>query len=100
MVSGCDLLDVVEAAHIWPYRGVNDNHPDNGLLLRADLHTLFDLDLMAIHPDELAVRLHPLAITAGYGNFEGRALGVPDRAGPSKAALALRWECFRERLEG
>ena len=31
-----------------PYRGTKDNHPDNGLLLRADIHTLFDLDMIGI----------------------------------------------------
>jgi hypothetical protein len=46
MVSGCCLMDVIEAAHIAPYRGEKDNHPANGILLRADLHTLFDLDLL------------------------------------------------------
>lgn len=32
MISGIKLLDVLEAAHISPYRGIDDNHPDNGLL--------------------------------------------------------------------
>jgi putative restriction endonuclease len=31
MISGCPLLDIVEAAHIWPYRNQADNHPGNGL---------------------------------------------------------------------
>ena len=57
MVSGCQLVDLLEAAHIRPYRGENDNHPSNGLLLRADLHTLFDLDLLGIDPETLLVRL-------------------------------------------
>jgi HNH endonuclease len=42
-------LDILEAAHISPYRGEEDNHPENGLLLRADLHTLFDHLNAAIH---------------------------------------------------
>jgi putative restriction endonuclease len=55
MVSACKVLHVLEAAHIRPYRGEENNHPENGLLLRADLHTLFDLDLLGIHPSTLAV---------------------------------------------
>lgn len=50
MISGCKVLDVLEAAHVRPYLGALDNHPENGLLLRADLHTLFDLDLVGIEP--------------------------------------------------
>ena len=43
-VCGCNVLDVLEAAHIRPYRGDLDNHVENGLLLR---HTQFDLDLIS-----------------------------------------------------
>jgi HNH endonuclease len=58
-ISGCNILDVLEAAHIRPYRGDLDNHVENGLLLRADLHTLFDLDLIGIEPFTLTVHLNP-----------------------------------------
>src|SRR5690606_14516906 len=55
VVTGCKILDILEAAHIMPYRGKKDNHPSNGLLLRADIHTLFDLDLIGIDPKSLLV---------------------------------------------
>ncbi len=47
------------AAHIKAYRGEQDNHPDNGLLLRSDIHTLFDVDLHGIEPEHLQVENHP-----------------------------------------
>ena len=59
LVTGCQVLAVLEAAHINPYRGEEDNHPANGLLLRSDIHTLFDLDLLGIEPEKLRVELHP-----------------------------------------
>jgi hypothetical protein len=96
MISGCALLDVVEAAHIKPYRGTSDNHPENGLLLRADLHTLFDLDLLGIDPSTLRVRLHPDARRAGYNDFENERLKCPVHQ-PSEEALRLRWEAFAHR---
>jgi HNH endonuclease len=43
---------------IRPYRGDHDNDPKNGLLLRTDLHTLFDLNLLGIKPDTLTVIIH------------------------------------------
>jgi putative restriction endonuclease len=49
-ITGCAIADVLEAAHITPYAGSQDNHVSNGLLLRADLHTLFDCGLIAIDP--------------------------------------------------
>ena len=96
MVSGCPLIDIVEAAHIWPYRTISDSNPDNGLLLRADLHTLFDLDLMGIHPETHEVRMSPDARKAGYEAFNGSKVDVDVRAarGPSREALAERWEAF------
>ena len=62
-MTGCTVFAVLEAAHIKPYQGENDNHPQNGLLLRADIHTLFDLNLLGIQPERLQVEisgpLHP-----------------------------------------
>ena len=49
-ITGCAVEDVLEAAHITPYVGSLTNHVSNGLLLRADLHTLFDCGLLAIDP--------------------------------------------------
>jgi putative restriction endonuclease len=37
------------------YRGMKDNDPSNGLLLRTDIHTLYDLNLLGIEPDSLKV---------------------------------------------
>jgi hypothetical protein len=98
LISGCRLMDIVEAAHIKPYRGEVDNHPGNGLLLRADLHTLFDLDMIGIKPRTLTVRVHPEAKEAGYGDFDGFKLQCSG-AKPSAKAIALRWKFFRQRCK-
>lgn len=50
-ITGCEIKALLEAAHILPYRGPATNHVTNGLLLRADLHTLFDLGLIWIESD-------------------------------------------------
>ena len=94
LISGCKLLEVVEASHIWPYRGDKDNHPENGLLLRADLHTLFDLNLLGIHPQQWTLHFHPTARSAGYSKFEDRRLRIGASPGPSSAALRSRWKSF------
>lgn len=97
LVTGCEILAVLEAAHIRPYRGANDNHPENGLLLRSDIHTLFDLDLLGIEPEQLRVVLHP-EVVKEYGRFaDVRLCCVSDRR-PSLEALRLRYEQFHQRL--
>ncbi len=97
-ISGCGLLDVLEAAHIKPYRGGNDHNPANGLLLRSDLHTLFDLDLIGIEPQTLTVRVHPRA-QQEYGQHEGKKLRCIGSE-PSKEALSLRWTEYLRKLSG
>src|SRR5581483_5488459 len=97
MVTGCEILAVLEAAYISPYRGENDNHPENGLLLRSDIHTLFDLDLLGIEPQRLQVVLHP-ELVKEYGRFAEVTLNCVGDQRPSQEALRLRYEQFRQRL--
>ena len=48
LVTGCDAEDALEAAHIRPFNQGGTFDLSNGLLLRADIHTLFDLGLIAV----------------------------------------------------
>jgi putative restriction endonuclease len=50
-ITGEKTLPVLEAAHIKPYALNGPHATNNGLLLRSDLHTLFDLGYMTITPD-------------------------------------------------
>lgn len=45
-------LPVLEAAHIRPYGKGGEHALSNGLLLRSDLHTLFDLGYVTVDPKE------------------------------------------------
>jgi predicted restriction endonuclease len=58
-ITRCDAVEALEAAHIRPYRGPASNVVSNGLPLRSDIHTLYDLDLIAINPDTHEVALSP-----------------------------------------
>jgi putative restriction endonuclease len=98
MISKCALLHLVEAAHIAPFRRKADHSVANGLLLRADLHTLFDLDLLGVNPATLLVHLHPSVREAGYAALEGAVLQHGVRP-PSRAALTARWDRFEERMQ-
>ena len=65
-ISGEKTLPVLEAAHIQPYSCEGPHMLQNGLLLRSDIHTLFDGGYITITPDyriEVSQRLHN-----DYGN--------------------------------
>jgi putative restriction endonuclease len=94
MISRCELMGLVDAAHISPHRGTKDNHPGNGLLLRTDLHTLFDLDLLGIDPESMTVRMSSSAAAAGYSYLDGAQLVTPEGIRPSVRALEARWRRF------
>jgi hypothetical protein len=80
---------VLEAAHITPYLGEKTNHISNGLLLRADLHTLFDLNLIKIDPESLRVKLSPNLENSKYWEFNDQKITLPDKAVDRPSPLAL-----------
>lgn len=70
-ITGCSVTDLLEAAHISPYKGEHTNVAENGLLLRADIHTLFDLYLLCIEPVGMTVCLHPDLNNSEYAHLQG-----------------------------
>jgi hypothetical protein len=93
-ISGCTVQAVLEAAHIVPYGGGHTNIVTNGLLLRADLHTLFDLHLLSIEPATRTVRLSHDLRNSEYACIEGVRLRAPVKAdmAPLPEALSDHWE--------
>jgi hypothetical protein len=79
-VTGCAVEDILEAAHIRPYRGEHTHRTDNGLLLRADIHTLLDKGLIWI--DETGrVQMAERLAGSEYEQWRGQELRLP--ASPS-----------------
>ncbi|WP_244554315.1 HNH endonuclease [Agrobacterium sp. DSM 25558] len=74
VVSGCRVQQVLQAAHIIPFSEnvALRNDIRNGLLLRSDLHALFDKLLLSIHPKTGLVELSPDLISSSYKTFQGR----------------------------
>lgn len=93
-ISGCNVPDVLQAAHIVPYLGPQTNHAANGVLLRADIHTLFDLGLMKITPGTHEIVVSPALAQSAYQDFNGTVLRLPaaKSSRPSMPALQRRWE--------
>jgi len=97
VVTGCKIIDILEAAHIKPYRGKNDHHPANGLLLRADIHTLFDLNLVSIHPENLTVHFHPQAKDE-YAAYEGIKIPATSNTRPSQESLRYHFRLYTQNI--
>lgn len=90
-ITGCDIAQVLEAAHILPYRGPATNSLNNTLILRADMHTLFDRGLLTICPESLRVEFSDSLESSYYSSFKNAVISLP--AGdpqPWKMALAQR----------
>lgn len=95
-VTGCDAEAALEAAHIVPYTGPQSNHVTNGLLLRADIHTLFDLDLIGVDPESMEISVAVELQATVYAELHGRKLSLPASTEiPNQSALVKRWGRFR-----
>ena len=93
--TGEHSLPVLEAAHIRSYSQEGPHDVRNGLLLRADLHRLFDLGYLTVTPErkiEVSPRLREdYSNGRSYYPLHGSPLRVPARESEQPAAEFLRW---------
>lgn len=89
-VSGADAEAVLEVALIDPDGAAE---PKNAILLRADLRTLFDLNLLRVHPKTRKVVLAESVQNGAYARLWARTLRLPEGkdANPDFTALEKRW---------
>jgi len=94
-VSGEHSLPALEAAHIRPYTSDGPHDVPNGLLLRADIHRLFDKGYVTVTPDLRFVVSQRLAKEWENGKIyyerSGRPIAVPGRKGDRPDPELLRW---------
>lgn len=98
-VTGCDVVEALEAAHIVPYLGPKTDEVCNGLLLRGDIHTLFDLYLITPNPSDYRLLVSKRLKGRCYESLSGHLIRLPaDRAHfPSVEALEARLSEFRKK---
>jgi len=89
MVTGTAHASVIDAAHIVPYNGASTNALNNGLLLRKDIHALFDAGLLTIGPD-LVVYVSAGVDDPFYRSLDGKELTLTSPPKISKDALRRR----------
>jgi len=95
-ITGDHTLPVLEAAHIKPYSASGPNHTSNGLLLRADLHKLYDEGYLTV-TDEYRVEVSPSLREEFhngriYYDLHGKRLAsIPGQATERPAREYLLW---------
>jgi putative restriction endonuclease len=98
-ITGEHTLPVLDAAHIQPYLGPRSNHPQNGLVLTKEFHTLFDRGYVTVEPqnDDYIVRVSP-RLREDWNNgrryyaYDGKPLAkVPDDHAQRPDREALAW---------
>lgn len=93
VVSGCSIPSAVEAAHIVPWTGDPElDREENGLILRRDLHGLFDAGLFAISPKTGSIEIASALLGSEYEDLDGEV--VRHRA--AVELIAVKYELFRE----
>jgi putative restriction endonuclease len=94
-VTGERVLPVLEAAHIRSFAEGGEHRIDNGLLLRSDLHTLFDRGYLTVTPErrlEVSRRIREDWDNGRhYYDLRGAAVRVPARPDEHPNATFLRW---------
>ena len=94
-VTGERTLPVLDAAHIRPYAELGPHRLENGLLLRKDLHALFDAGYVTVTPSlELRVSRRTreeFETGRDYYALEGASVRTPLPPAPPPSLEYLEW---------
>jgi len=94
-ITGAKIRPVLEAAHIRPLSAGGEHRLDNGLLLRSDMHTLYDRGYIGVDPKHrllVSSRLHD-----EFHNGEelyaraGALIALPERHADRPSRESLEW---------
>lgn len=86
----------LQAAHIMSYLGAASQMVTNGLLLRADIHLLYDRFLLAVDPDGYRIRIASDLRSTEYDELDGREIALPKDPllHPSMQRLGAKYQEF------
>lgn len=91
-LTGSAPAKSLHAAHLYRYSDVGEHHEHGGLLVRADLHPLFDSGLITIDPDSGRIKCAAeLLAYPALQELHGQLTKVPLAPG-HRAWLRLHWQ--------
>jgi putative restriction endonuclease len=94
-ITGNRIRPVLQAAHIRPLPDGGEHRLDNGLLLRSDVHTLFDRGYLGVDP-RYRLMVSPL-LREEFGNGDwfyeraGTSIALPERPADRPHREFLEW---------
>lgn len=94
-ITGSRVKPVLQAAHIRPVSDQGEHRVDNGMLLRSDVHILFDRGYLGVDPRH-RLQVSP-RLRMDFGNGEefyakaGTEIGVPRRRADRPNRDAVTW---------
>ena len=94
-LSSSHILHILDAAHIRPYASGGTHSPANGILLRQDVHTLFDRGYITVTPEfriEVSKRIRE-EFNNGleYYAMQGKQMHLPQVEQFKPSTEALVW---------
>ena len=98
-VTGVQPEVVLDAAHLYNFAERPVHELDEGLLLRADLHRMFDRLLLTFDPESWTSHVAPglLARNTSLRALDGRPIMVPADLLPNRALIADHHKTARKR---
>ena len=95
-VTSYDVPAGLEAAHVWRHFGIASQSASHGILLRADIHRLYDAQLCSIEPDTHRFMLAHSIRDSRYRRYDGQIVRLPkdDSLWPSKHELEVHQSKF------
>lgn len=79
-ITNCEIVEILEAAHIYSFKGSETDKVPNGILLRSDIHTLFDLGLITINPENYFILVSNKIIQDKYyAELNNKKINLPER---------------------
>lgn len=94
-LSGPAPAAALEAAHLYSYAAIGRHHRHGGLLLRRDVHRLFDLGQLAVDPATLSIDVAAeLRTFPTYASLHGMSMHVAP-SGSQRAWLRRHWQQHR-----
>lgn len=94
--TGVSTPDVLQAAHIDAFAASKSHAVTNGILLRADIHLLYDAHLLTILPETGRIAVSEAVEEETYRRLDGRHIRFPDSrdSHPNNDLLAIHRDCY------
>jgi hypothetical protein len=91
-MTKCNVIDTLEACHIFPYMGPKTNYSNNGIILRSDLHVLFDKNKIAIDNNYKVILSDELKHSDFYKFLDNKKIELPNNKlyWPDKESISYK----------